>query len=611
LIEFSVAKNKIVQIDKDGKLSGSVANDTGKTFSFTGTTAWRPEEIGEVKIEDKLQLNTDEKRRLDAVVMSKSGHDLYDVQLQWSSGQENVQVDEYGYVMASNAGNFDDALKLKVGDEEKAITLQVVQNIKLSDAITSPVTPNLVQTGVTKEITIFLEPEEAVLESASPKINSIKFKRGSDEIACGNNISSRNSADGTIKATCDFSNKGAGDWNLELVMGEGGHYEYLSVLRVINPENALNVSSKVDIFDQDNKPCAAGADGSSTTVNPDKCNKIVYNVVIDKPSYLVGKDISSGKYAVELRGQCPCVQTDQTCQNAQSFTADDYLSTGISGDLSSTCLKDLNDSTGKSVVCKVFTIDKYKGGLPQGCDIVAKIKLENLSFEGGLVISDDVDVRVGVGFPKQVKLEGDVAVEGGNIDIESTDENAKSYSMVAEGSIKLQTDAKNQITGYQINDELNFKEIVTRLKNNIGKLIIERGKLEIQSSGIVHELTTFDEADMQKYPEGILYYDGNEIGDYVISLGSDIGVCGPKTLIVEGRDVVIKNNIVLQSDNNICKKNGNFGLIVLDGNIKFDGDVKDASGFYFTTGTIYTGESREPFTLKGVAVANNFVLQRY
>ncbi|HPN67168.1 MAG TPA: hypothetical protein PLZ62_00750 [bacterium] len=610
MIEFSVAKNKIVKIDSEGNLSGNVTSESGEIFSFSGTTKWRPEAISEVKLTDQLQVNTDEKKRLDAVVVGTNGRDLYDVQLQWSSNQDNVKVDEYGYLLATTADDYADAVKLKVGDNEKAITLSVKQSIVLSDSVSPPVNPNLVEIGAKKDITIYLEPKDVVADSADPKIDLFKFKRGSVEITCGS-IISRNNADGSLKANCDFTGKGAGDWNLELAMSNGETYEYLSAIRLIDPKNALNVSGGVEIFDADNNVCEAGENGGATTVNPDKCNKITYNLTIDKPSYLVDKKIESGAYVVSLRGQCPCNQSESTCLKAQEFTSDDYSSGSLTGSLPAACVSDLNASNGKSVVCKIFTIDKYKGGLPQGCDIVANIALNDLKFGGGLTVSDEVDVRVGVGYPKQVKLQGDVAVEGGDIDIESTNDEAKSYSMLAEGTIKLESNIKNQIKGYQINDQLNFEEVLTRLKNNISKLIVERGQLEVPSTMIVKMLMTFGSDDLSKYPEGVLYYDGNQIGDYILSNGSDINVCGPKTLVVEGRDVIIKNNIHLQAQNQICKKNGNFGLIVLDGDIKFDGDVQDAYGFYFTTGTIYTGESNKSFTLTGVAVANDFVLQRY
>lgn len=595
-------KNKGVKI-ADKKLTGSFASDMG-LINFQGQTDWKPYDLAEIQLANNQKIEVNKKTKLEANILALGGKKLYDVDSSWVSQSDNVLVDEYGYVTVTKPGDYKNVILLSVAGREEAISLQAVETIKLRvDLVKPPVEPNLVTQSGTKSIIVYIQPVDRVGD-----VTGFQFVRGNDKINCSGFTAGTG---GSIKASsCVLDGKGAGDWNLELNTKDGD-YVFLSELRVVNPDDALNIKMRTDILKENPVGsgtyinCVSTGNTESATTLYDVCNRVKYTFGVEEPSYLNEKQITSGKIKMTFKidGKAPCKA------KASSFS----LVGAYYNDTTKTLTKDLVITNGK-ILDQDLTLN-FTSTFYQGCDLVADVVLENLDY-GGLALNANSSVRVGIGYPKQVELAGDVVVEGGNIDIESTSQDAKSYSMVAQDSIKLLPNNQNQLTGYQISDKINFAEIISKLKENINKLIIERGRLDIQATNIGSEISKFTLDDKAKFPEGRIIYDGNGVGDYILEYkgGNPLEVCGPVTLVVEGRDVIVKDDIVMAnvtSGVGGCAQKGNFGLIVLDGDIYFDGDVERVDGYYFTTGTMYTGESNKQFVLTGVAVANNFVLQRF
>ncbi len=586
--------NKGVKI-VEGFLDGDFASQFG-LVKLSGETKWRPYQISEIKVNDQIKLEVNKKTRIDAEVLALGGKKLTDVGTQWISNDSRLVVDENGYVTALESGDFSNGIVLKIADREEAISLQATETIKLSTAKNPPVVPNLVEQNSTKKITVYIEPVDRIAD-----VNGFRFIRGNSEVICSGFTKG---GDGSISASgCNFAGVGAGDWNLELTTTDG-EYVFLSELRVVNSENALNVVVNTKLFNSDTQTECAVSQQQTTLY--DNCDQVRYTVSIDEPSYLIDRNVSSGdiRMVFKIDGKAPC----QAKKNDFSLVGAKY------DDTTKEFKSALTITDGKIVNPEINLV--FISTFYQGCDLAADIYLENMNFDG-LVLYASSKARVGIGYPKQVELSGDVVVEQGNIDIESTSDDAKSFSLVAQDSIKLVNDQQNQLVGYEISSKANFADIVARLKENLNKLIIERGVLNINSTDIGDNLKKFTNDSRAKYPEGRIIYDGNEVGDYILQDrgGTDVlNVCGPVTLVVEGRDVYINDDIKMSEVSagvGGCAQKGNFGLIVLDGNIYVDPAVTDINGYYFTTGTFYTGANDQQFVLTGVAVANNFVLQRY
>lgn len=602
LIEFDYAKDKIVKIDEEGKFGGVVSAENGVLMQFSGYTDWRPFVVSEIKTVNEVVANVDSKTKLDAEILGLGGRKLEDIQLKYVSNNENVVVDEDGYIQVNEKGLYKDAVTVMAGDKEKAVTLQALVNIKLAS-----VAPNIVTKGQSHSIKFAIDPKEAVKVDYDPNpIVGVKLTRGvSDTVNCGN-VTDRNVADGTMTASCDFSNSGSGTWDVVLLMQEG-EFVYLAQMNVVDPDKALNVSLVARLF-QDGSPC------NSTTISEDPnlgCNRVEYDLILDRPSYLKDKTLTTGNYVFEWKGQGP----SNVCSQAtiKKIVNDQEVTLPMIDVIHSAENKTGYDFANRDKIEGMFVIEKYKGNLPQGCDLVVTVKLTNLDYEG-LKLNGEAQSRVNVKQAKQVFIKGDVLVQEGDLIIQRAHETTGLYTMTASGNVDVTGADAGSSGGYNINQEMAYDKLVTQIKENIRKLIIERSLTNIPdlSTFVEYQLNKYTSGDKEKSPEGRILYNADPIGDLILDNDPVINVCAPTTLVVEGRDVVIKKNIIMNPGvGDTCVEKGNFGLIVLDGNIYFDGEVENVEGFYFTTGTIYTGESSKGFKLTGVAVAHDYVLQRF
>lgn len=614
-IDFGVNKKTVLRIDDSGILSGTVVSSLGKDVVFNAKTSWRPFTLAEIQTPKVVQANVGSKTKIDYKILGLGGRDLQDVQLKWSSSNPNVKIDEDGYVEVDTAGDFDDVIVLSVGDQQKAITLEAQTHINTLTLI-----PDLAVAGDgTNSKKVSFKVTANPVTSLFPGDSVVALVR---EDA---NKDHKNRTDCIVKDTqtieCDLKDVSAGSWNLamQLHRAQPEEYVFASVLYVVSSSSGFNFTMLSTVDSDDQHTVHTG-------------NPVNYSAIVDWPGYLSDKKekyyVSNYVVNSSLEGvgivDNSCngkIDTDgrDTWHQTPRILEKDF-------DLS------VFDLTTNQINLNFLPII-YSSTLPVGCDLLAKVKLTltftsrepeagNFTFD----ITGSSEVRNPIDARKQLSVEGDILVEQGDLQIQRMNKDKPNFYLLTAKDEVTGTDTNSQLSNYEIATGQNatYDEVIKSIKEKINKLVIERG--EYFNLNNTSELGQFTKNEIRTKPEGRILYNQDDVGP--VKLG-DIEVCGPTTLVVQGRDVEVNGNITMKknqfnpdvdsgSDTDpLCDANGSFGLIVLDGNIKFAGDqpplpaVTDVNGFYFTTGTIFTGISHKKFTLSGVAVAHDYALQRY
>lgn len=596
LIELGTDYDREVLIDQMGNMSGKFKVD-GMSIEFVGETKWRPYELAEIQVASTMKVDVGSKSMIDPTILGLGGRGLYDVQIVYKSNNDNVTVDEYGYVEVSREGTFRNAVIVSVGDEKKAITLQAVERV--TDVTVSP---NVVVKDTDPILTISVDPASQV-----EGVIGVALVKGSDDrVLCS--LIDKDTGAGTVSANCNLAGNAVGGWNVVLQMGSFEEYVFLSKLNILDDENPLNLTLVTDVYELNNEGTGYVDKDSMTVKSGDQ---IKYYVLVDLPSFLEDTDINGGEFFVDFVGRGP---SPSRCVL-------------YSGDVTPGVLRGTfaPDADGRLDLGDVV----YTGNMPQGCDLVANLSLNNVQFDNGLTgIGGTAEASNGIKSAKQVLLRGDVLVQEGNLEVEQLHDSANMFTLVAGDDVDTNITGEGNVSDYGLSTDAQFEQVLSQIQDNIQKLVIERAQSNQDLIDIEEELKTFYSSEKAKNPEGRIIYNGSAgIGPVILGSGlavdENIEVCGPVTLVVEGRDVEITRDIVKANvDGFNCVDEGNFGLIVIDGDIKFaggdidhlpsePGPVENVMGYYFTTGTMYTGESHAKFTLSGVSIAHDYVLQRY
>ncbi|MBU0648294.1 hypothetical protein KJ855_03895, partial [Patescibacteria group bacterium] len=599
LVEVGLNKDAVVRIDLSGKLEGNFKSKN-KEISFEGQSDWRPFELAEIKTDQNVKLMLGSKTKLDVQVIGLAGRKLDDVQIVYESNNTNVVVDEYGYLEIGAEGNYREAVTVRVGDSEKKVSIQAVSGITRVD-----LSPSLLVIPFAGDIEVSFVPAEVVFGIDSSNFVSATFVRGTQlDVQCGG---FRKLPGGQFFLTsCNFpSDEYAGVWNLELKLQEGT-YAFPSVLTVLKQENAINVSLVANVSND-------GGDSSGDNIlseEPpgDQFRNIEYMVLIDWPSVLFGDGGISGNVDMNVIVNFSSEGVDIAGQAGSCDSI--VVPSGLNLNFSDEEVRPENAEFDLGTV-------RHDGGIIAGCDFVAKADVTfDITLPSGEPLNNAVkgaaEVRTGMAARKMVSLEGDVVVQEGDLQIRRLDEDQNLYLLVAGDTVNVSGRDQGNVEGYELGEASTYEILIGVLREKVDKLIIERGfRYNSEDESV---LETFTEDDIAKNPEGrILYNSDLGIMELFDRSGSDtLRVCAPTTLVIKGRDVIIKDNIKMAPDNDTtCVERGNFGLIVFDGDIYIDGAVNSVEGFYFTTGTIHTGLSHEKFSLKGVAFAHDYVLQRF
>ncbi|MFA4930411.1 MAG: hypothetical protein WC570_00915 [Patescibacteria group bacterium] len=585
LIELGLELNRKVQIGETGQLNGSFVIDDNK-FSWQGQTSWQPYELAEIQVAETMKVDVGSKSMIDPKILGLGGRDLYDAQVVFESKNDQVTVDEYGYVEVKKEGTYKNVVVVTVGGEQKAITLQATERV--TDVT---VTPKVVVRDTNPSLTIEVEPASLVGE-----VKAVALVKGVDElIAClpkPINISVINTATGTIEVNCNLAGEGTGSWNLVLQMESGEEYVFTDKLNILDSENPLNLTMITKV-EKPNSEGTGYVDSEGMTVLTGY--RVSYKVLVDLPSFLEESEINGGEYTVIFNGRGPSTRCATDKKTDPILLKGNFVPNAD------------NEVDLGSVV--------YTGTMPQGCDLVAKLSLSDVKFDNGLAgIGGTAEASNAIKSAKQVLLRGDVLVQEGDLKVEALHESSNMFTLVAGDNVDVSVGATGEgnVSDYDVSGDAQFDQVLSQIEENIRKLVIERA---VPSSGalddIENELKIFTAEQKSKNPEGRIIYNNDPVGPLLLGEGGDTWVCGPVTLVIEGRDVVVQNNIVKAPMQYPCSEEGNFGLIVIGGDIKFSGDVTQVEGYYFTTGTLYTGESHNKFTLRGVSIAHDYVLQRY
>ncbi len=633
IIEFGLQKNRLAKIDMAGDLSGDFLLDDGTKVVLAGKTSWRPYELNKVSLPEEVKLGVNSSTRLDPVILGLGGRNLYDVQTRWVSNDKNVQVDEYGYVTVSEPGDYQDAVVLQVGEEKRAVTLAVTQGI---DKIL--VKPSVVLAPAeAQDFDLSIEPASMrdQLRTASGVTIEGKFINSANkEVSCSSFDKNSMQLKGCIFAVAED----AGSWNLEFTVDEGGQqgkYVFPGVLTVIKKDNALNISMLANVYN--NATTTAEAD-----INPDNIIKLEaeddgswyrylrYKAIVTWPSFLLPTSdgqarIESGILNVTFFGKGVGVGL----LGVDKCNVTEGLPAAFSMPVSNIQIS--GESTTFDIPLTGNEAFEMKANLVQGCDLVA-----DLTGNFNIVLSDgtrmdgikgDAEVRTAIAGRKRVSITGDVIVEEGDLQIKRLEEDQNLYLLVASEEVKASggQGENGSVSDYQLNGDSTYTKMISTLRDKVDKLIIERGT-PIDIANNTAPLQQFLLGDKQKNPEGRIFVNNNATGTIYLKNrdGNSLNICAPTTLVVYGRDVVIEDDIVMNNANDsTCVERGNFGLIVFDGDIHIRGDEADSEGnnagdpvnavegFYFTTGTMYTGASHQKFALNGVAFAHDYVLERY
>lgn len=630
IIDIGLNNNRIAKIDLAGNLSADFLLDNGKNILLSGKTSWRPYELNKVSVPEKLDLGVNSTVRIDPVVLGLAGRDLYDVQTKWSSSDENISVDEYGYVTAKKPGVYEGAVIFQVGETKKAITLAATQGI---DKISIKPSVVLAPSGA-QNFDLTFDPVikgEEIRGASGITITGTFVNSANKRVTCGSYDKNFNQLKDCIFAQAED----AGVWNLEFVIDEGGQqgkYVFPSVLTVVKKDSALNMSLLANVYN--GKTTTAEAD-----INPENIIKLEpesaggpwykylrYKAVINWPGYLLPKDaqkgkIDSGVLNISFKGQGVSVSGADSC-NVSDGIPSSFSVAVVSQDIAADSLMiDIPELVSDAVEMNALLV--------QGCDFVATLDATfNVTLPDGTVMSGikgGAEVRTAVAGRKRVSITGDVLVEQGDLQIKRLDEDQNLYLLVASEDVKASggQGTVGSVSDYQLGEDSTYNKMINTLRDKVNKLVIERGvqpAFDPSSTGSVGVLQSFTLEQKQKNPEGRILV-ANAAGGEVRINNFDVGglqICAPTTLVVYGRDVVIEDDIIMNTGgNSTCVERGNFGLIVFDGNISFAGDngpngaVEKVEGFYFTTGTISTGASHKKFSLQGVAFAHDYILERF
>lgn len=613
-------------VGDDGRLQGEIYLEDTRKITINATTDWKPYELSEIQVDQTLKVEKGETQQIDAKVMALGGRELSDATVIYKSNNENVKVDEYGYVEVSGVGEYKNAVTLQAGGRERAVTILAVQE-KVGLKSLSPEVV-LANDQPYNFIATFNN------ELGNFEIESIRFFKGvgtgDDEVNC---TGDKNNID-TVAINCFFAKNKVGTWNLEIVTKDRGTFAFASKLVALNPEASLSLAmtSKVvmpgdftDAGAQSQPGNYCGFDPNNITDPMKECISKDQTVFKEDRIYLYPSLMWPSFFAkgntYEIGSvSYPKIEAVIDGENKDKCSGNlDLDKSNILGSISvGQYNANLEDPT-KSLFSIGYV--KYNSDFPSGCVLVlrveAEIVMKKIGSSDTLKLIGETQTRSNIRTRKHVLLEGDVMVQTGDISVKKINPAKSMYSLSASENIDISQDADTRITdGNQKNFGINelyetddgtdayFSNVVDKMREKVSKLLVERGQ-EISYSDLNSKLTSFSTSDFSLSPEGWILSLKNYPSDVTINTTN---ICGPKTLVVQGHDVYIKGNIANVSS---CAEKGNFGLIVLDGSIYVDPAVTDISGFYFTTGTFYTGESHLKFTLKGAAVAHNFVLQRY
>jgi len=625
-IKFGVSGDKVVSLLK-GELSGTVSADDGTILKFTGEGDWQAYQLADVLVSNELMLAENTKKLIEPKIIGLGGVDLYDVQKKWISRNPAIVVDEYGYVTASQRGYYQNALILRIGDKEEAITLQVIPTNQIESYEPRVVTTD--RGDVNIKITFEVEVD---------KVDSMRLVKGAGEKKDCSLVGALEKVK-TIEAVCNFVAEDTGFWNIAITF-DGREQVYTDSINVLGTQNTLNVTGNSVVTFTD-------VDGNSKTSSDRSVftdSVLTYDVNITFPSFVVGNnyhaDNVSFDYTVNGRGRtdiCREANPPEWCDSLGVYSPtninycgpDVDVSRGVGAiDITSAFYRsDFDSALGSApgvVDLKKVLVLNYNDDRPQGCDLVVKMTV-TVDLDNGVKLQGTAEVTNPIRKQKQVYLQSDVLVESGGVKIKQIDPNQSLYTLTAGDTIDIGQSGTDQLKGileqYGTSEEALFDLIVNNIRTRVNALVIERGEPAPNTAALAttnSPITRYSEADVAKMPEGRIWYFNQGSGEVVLgdnNKTNQINVCAPTTMVVEGRDVLIKNDVkqIIGTDpkSNVCALNGKFGLIVLDGDIYFDGNVESVEGYYFTTGTIYTGTSANPFRLEGVAIAHDFALQRY
>lgn len=649
-IEFGVSQDKVVKL-VSGQLDGVVAAENETILKFSGKSNWDEFDLAEIQVSDQLVMAVNSKRLIDPKILGYGQRNLYDVQIKWSTRDSSISVDQYGYVTATKRGVFENAVVMQVGDEEKAITLQVIPTNQIDKYEPRVVTTDRGSVDI-----------EVTFEADVDEVTGFRLVKGAGESkACSLIGATENVTE--INANCNFTDEDTGFWNIAIDF-DGIEQVYTDSINVLGTQNTLNVTATSAVTFED----AYGFEQDSPDRSVFTDNEIAYDLTITFPSFIVGNGyrVAPGADSADLDINVKGVgRTDvclpeaddppEWCDGLGVYTADnrnfcgpDVAYTELPGtvDLDDPFNRGeiddaLSDTPGRVTFEDALRLT-YDDNRPQGCDFIAELTV-TIDLDNGVKLQGTAPVSNPIRKQKQVYLESDVFVETGGIEIRQINPDQSLYTLTAGDEIKIGTDGDQLTNGqdelrgvlqdYETSEDALFDLVIASIRGRVKELVAERGASAVDIPSFSSLATTgskisvFTSTDRSLMPEGrIWYYNENVSGNVRIGDTSDdpILVCAPTTLIVEGRDVEIMNNVhhapysgddgsllVTEDTFSQCVSNGKFGLIVLDGDIYIDGDVTELEGFYFTTGTLYTGTSGNRFRMSGVAIAHDFVLQRY
>lgn len=613
ILEIGLLKNRLAKIDSAGNLSGDFLLDDGKQVVLAGKTSWRSYELNKISLPDKIDLGINASSRLDPVILGLGGRDLYDVQTRWLSNDNNVSVDEYGYVTARKPGLYQDVIILQVGEEKKAVSLQATQGIdKIAVKPSVVVAPSGAQT-----FDLTFDPaskgEEIRGLGSSVTVTGEFVNSSGKKVTCGSYDKEFKQLKGCIFAVAED----AGLWNLEFTIDEGGgqkgKYVFPGVLTVVKKDSAISMSLLANVY---NDLTAGNVNPDNIIAQEDDYKFIEYKLVVNWPSYIVKDSKVNGSLTMSFKGSGVDVAGANMCQIDFSKTPAPVIpGQSMTYTFSNHVVQAENETFTFSPRVTMNAV------IPQGCDFVASLPGVadglNITFPDGATmngVKGNAEVRTAVEGRKRVSVTGDVIVEEGDLQIKRLDEDQNLYLLVASEGVSASggQGEGGSVSDYQLSQDSTYNKMISTLRDKVNKLVIERGTTVDLND--VNELEKFLLIDKQKNPEGRILVANNASGEVILNnnIPGDLMICAPTTLVVYGRNVKVQDNIRMQSDNDsTCVERGNFGLIVFDGDIIFDGSVDEVEGFYFTTGTIHTGLSHEKFALKGVAFAHDYVLERY
>jgi|GEM_PF-2923110 len=638
-IEFDVQQDKIVKL-VNGQLDGMVAAEDGTILKFTGESNWDEFDLAEIQVSDEMVMAVNSKRLIDPKILGYGQRNLYDVQIKWSTRDSSISVDEYGYVTATKKGVFKDAVVMRVGDEEKAITLQVIPTNQIDSY-----EPRVVTTDRGSVVI------RVVFEAEVDKVTGFRLVKGASESkVCTLSGATENVTE--INANCNFGDEDTGFWNIAIDF-DGSEQVYTDSINVLGTQNTLNVTATSAVTFED----AFGFEQDAPDRSVFTDNEIAYDLTITFPSFIVGNGYSASDADLDINVK-GVGRTDVCLPEADdppewcdglgvyapdnvSFCGPEVAYTELPGtvNLDNAANRDdintaLSDTPGRVTFEDALRLT-YDDIRPQGCDFIVELTV-TIDLDNGVKLQGTATVSNPIRKQKQVYLESDVFVETGGIEIRQINPDQSLYTLTAGDEIRIGADGERYVTGqeelrgvleeYETSEDALFDLVIASIRGRVNELVAERGALEdipsfASLASEYSDITRFGPDDRAKMPEGRIWYYNEGAGEVQIGGGGDdpIIVCAPTTLIVEGRDVVIQNDVfhAPHGDINVnevsgpCVSNGKFGLIVLDGDIYVDGEVTELEGFYFTTGTLYTGISANRFVMRGVAIAHDFVLQRY